>query len=102
MLKIRKNDVVIVKSGRDKGKTGEVLKVFPRDNKIIVKDVGVVKKHQKQTANLESAIINKEMPIDVSNVAYFDSSSGISSRIGFKFIDGVKVRYMKKNNQVIS
>ena len=91
-MKIKKGDHVVVLQGKDKGKDGVVMKAFPKEGKVIVEGVNVVKKHQKQTrATMQAGIIDKDMPIDVSNVAIL--SKGKPSRIGIKVVDGKRVRY---------
>ncbi len=99
--KIRKGDKVIVLTGRDKGRTGEVFEVRPDENKALVRGVNMVKRHQKQTQNQEGGIISKEMPIDLSNVAYV-GKDGKPTRIGFKIqADGKKVRVAKSSGAEI-
>jgi large subunit ribosomal protein L24 len=91
-----------VTTGRDKGKKGEVLKVFPKEDRALVSGVNIAKRHQKQTAKLQGGIVNKEAPIQLSNLAHIDPKSGEATRIGFKFLnDGRKVRFAKKSGEVI-
>jgi large subunit ribosomal protein L24 len=98
--KIRKGDKVIVLSGRDKGRTGEVFEVRP-DNKALVRGVNLVKRHQKQTQAQEGGIISKEAPIDLSNIA-FVGKDGKPTRVGFKIqADGKKVRIAKSSGAEI-
>ncbi|CAL1329130.1 50S ribosomal protein L24 [Candidatus Providencia siddallii] len=99
--KIRFNDEVIILTGKDKGKRGKVIKVF--SNKIIVKGINLVKKHQKPipSANKPGGIIEKESTISISNVAIFNKTSNKADRIGFKFENGKKVRFFKSNNETI-
>jgi large subunit ribosomal protein L24 len=100
--RIRKGDRVIVTAGRDKGRKGEVLKVYPSDRRALVSGVNVVKRHQRQTARQQAGIVNKEAPIHLSNLAHLDPKSGGATRIGFKFLgDGRKVRFAKKSGEVI-
>ncbi len=100
--KIRKGDRVIVTTGRDKGKKGEVLRVFPKENRALVSNVNMVKRHQKQSARQQGGIVSKEAPIDLSNLAHVDPKTGDATRIGFKFLnDGRKVRFAKKSGEVI-
>ena len=102
MAKIKKGDNVIVLVGKDKGKTGPVLTVFPTENKLVVQGVSIKKKHQKQTQNQESGIIEKEGKIHVSNVAIVDPKDSKASKVGFKFLkDGEKVRFLKKSGEVL-
>ncbi|MFZ5673657.1 MAG: 50S ribosomal protein L24 [Pseudomonadota bacterium] len=101
-LKIRKGDKVVVRTGRDKGKVGEVLRVFPEDNRALVQGVNVVRKHQKQTPGQEGGIVSKEMPIHISNIALRDPKDGKPTRVGFKTLkDGKKVRFAKSSGEVI-
>jgi large subunit ribosomal protein L24 len=100
--KIRKGDRVIVTTGRDKGKKGEVLKVFPADARALVSGVNVVKRHQHQTQRQQGGIVNKESPVHLSNLAHVDPKSGEATRVGFKVLnDGRKVRFAKKSGEVI-
>jgi len=102
-LKIKKGDHVIVLAGRDKGKHGEVVKMMPKENRVLVRGVNVVRRHQKQTASLEGGIISKEAPIHISNLALEDPKDGKPTRVGFKFLDdGTKVRFAKRSGEVIS
>jgi large subunit ribosomal protein L24 len=99
--KIRKGDKVIVLSGRDKGRTGEVFEVRPDENKALVRGVNMVRRHQKQTAQQEGGIISKEAPIHLSNLAYV-GRDGKATRIGFKIhADGTKVRVAKSSGAEI-
>ena len=99
--KIRKGDKVIVLSGRDKGRTGEVFEVRPDDSKALVRGVNLVKRHQKQTQNQEGGIISKEAPIHLSNVALADPKDGKRTRVGFKVVgkgeDRKKVRIARRS-----
>ena len=102
MSNIKKGDKVIVTTGRDKGKKGEVLKVFPKDDRALVAGVNVVKRHQRQTQTQQGGIVNKESTIHLSNLAHVDPKSGKATRIGFKTLnDGRKVRFAKKSGEVI-
>jgi large subunit ribosomal protein L24 len=102
MSNIKKGDRVIVISGRDKGKKGEVLKVFPKEDRALVQGVHVVKRHQRQTQTQQGGIVNKESPIHLSNIAHVDPKSGKATRVGFKLLnDGRKVRFAKKSGEVI-
>jgi large subunit ribosomal protein L24 len=101
-LKIKKGDKVVVLAGRDKGKKGEILKVFPSENRAVVRGVNVVRKHQKQSAAQEGGIISKEAPIHISNIAIEDPKDGEPSRIGYRILDdGRKVRFAKRSGEVI-
>ncbi len=100
--KIKKGDRVIVTTGRDRGKKGEVLKVFVTENRALVAGVNMVKRHQRQTQRAQGGIVNKEAPIHLSNLAHVDPKSGGPTRIGFKVLgDGRKVRFAKKSGEVI-
>ena len=100
-LKIKKGDHVIVVSGRDKGKHGEVVEMRPDENRAIVRGVNVVRRHQRQTASQEGGIISKEAPIHLSNIAYV-GKDGKPTRIGFKIhADGKKVRIAKSSGAEI-
>jgi large subunit ribosomal protein L24 len=99
---IKKGDRVVVTTGRDKGKKGEVLKVFPKETKALVSGVNVVKRHQRQTQSQAGGIVTKEAPIHLSNIAHVDPKSGGATRVGFKILgDGRKVRVAKKSGEVI-
>ncbi|MGI9403135.1 MAG: 50S ribosomal protein L24 [Hyphomicrobium sp.] len=101
-LKIKKGDHVIVLTGRDKGKHGEVVQMMPKENRALVRGVNVVRRHQRQTASQEGGIISKEAPIDISNLALEDPKDGKATRVGFKFLeDGTKVRFAKRSCEVI-
>ncbi|ODA68314.1 50S ribosomal protein L24 [Methyloligella halotolerans] len=101
-LKVRKGDKVVVTSGKDKGKRGEVLRVMPSENRVLVQGVGVVQRHQRQTANQEAGIVAKEAPIHISNIALEDPKDGEPTRVGYKFLkDGRKVRFAKRSGEVI-
>ena len=100
--KIKKGDRVIVTTGRDKGKKGEVLRVYPKEARALVSGINVVKRHQRQTAKAQGGIVNKEAPVHLSNLAHVDPTSGDATRIGFKILgDGRKVRFAKKSGEVI-
>lgn len=99
--KIRKGDRVIVISGRDKGRTGEVFEVRPGEGRALVRGINMSKRHQKQTAQQEGGIINKEQPIHLSNLA-FVAKDGKATRVGFKIQqDGTKVRVAKRTGAEI-
>jgi large subunit ribosomal protein L24 len=101
-IKIRKGDHVVVITGKDKGKKGEVLKVIPSENRAIVKGVGMIRRHQKQTATQEGGIIAKEAAIHISNLALEDPKDGKPTRVGYKFLkDGRKVRFAKRSGEMI-
>ena len=99
--KIRKGDKVIVLSGRDKGRTGEVFEVRPDANKALVRGVNMIKRHQKQTQAQEGGIVSKESPIHLSNIAIV-GRDGKPTRVGFKIqSDGTKVRIAKRTGAEI-
>jgi large subunit ribosomal protein L24 len=101
-LKIKKGDHVVVITGKDKGKKGEVLKVMPEENRAIVKGVAMVRRHQRQTAAQEGGIISKEAAIHISNLALEDPKDGAPTRVGYKFLkDGQKVRFARRSGEVI-
>ncbi len=93
----------MVLSGKDKGKTGEVVRVIPKEDKVIVRGVNVVKRHQRPNAQMrQGGIIEKESPIYACKVALVCPSCGKATRVGFRFLeDGTKVRYCKKCGEVI-
>ncbi|MDO5386840.1 MAG: 50S ribosomal protein L24 [Pseudomonadota bacterium] len=100
-LKIKKGDQVIVLSGDDKGKTGEVVKAMPKEGKVVVQGVNLVKRHTKPSQTTPGGIVTKEAPISVSNVAIVDPKSNKASKIGYKEVDGKKVRVARKSGEVI-
>ncbi len=101
-LRVKKGDRVVVVTGKDKGKKGDVLKVLPQDNRAIVQGVNMARRHQRQTAGQEGGIISKEMPIHISNIALIDPKENVATRVGVKVLDdGRKVRVAKKSGEVI-
>ena len=99
--KIRKGDKVVVITGRDKGRTGEVIEVRPAANRALVRGIHMVKRHQKQSATQEGGIVSKEAPIHLSNIAYV-GKDGKPTRVGFKIqADGKKVRIAKSSGAEI-
>ena len=99
--KIRKGDRVMVLSGREKGRTGEVFEVRPDESRALDRGINMVKRHQKQTAQQEGGIISKEAPVHLSNLAYVDKD-GKPTRVGFKIrTDGTKVRVAKRSGAEI-
>jgi len=104
MRKIRKGDEVVVLAGKDKGKRGVVLKVMQELEKIIVENINMVKRHTKGNPmqGTPGGIVEKEMPLDISNVAIWNPISEKADRIGFKMLkDGQKVRFFKSNDEVV-
>jgi large subunit ribosomal protein L24 len=100
--KIRKGDRVIVTTGRDKGKRGEVRQVMPTEGRAIVAGVNLVRRHTRQTAQTEGGIITKESTIHLSNLAILDPKTGKPTRVGFKILDdGRKVRVAKRSGDLI-
>lgn len=100
--KIKKGDKVVVLAGRDKGRTGEVTQVMPKDNRAVVNGINMVKRHQKQTQRQEAGIVSKAAPIDLSNLAIADPKDGKPTRVGFKVLDdGRKVRFAKRSGEQI-
>ena len=101
-LKFKKGDRVVVLTGRDKGKQGEILVMKPKENRAIVRGVNLVRRHQRQSAQQEGGIISKEAPINLSNLAHEDPNDGKPTRVGFKFLeDGKKVRFAKRSGELI-
>ena len=104
MQKIKKGDDVIVITGKDKGKRGSVVRVLSEEDRVIVENVNIAKKHQKPNpaVGAPGGIIEKEMPLDISNVAIFNPVTGKADRVGIKVLeDGRKVRFFKSNGEVI-
>ena len=100
--KIRKGDKVVVLTGRDKGRTGEVLEVRPTEGRALVRGINIVKRHQRQTPQQQGGIVSKELPIQVSNLALIDPKDGKPTRVGYKTLgDGKKVRVAKRSGEVI-
>ena len=101
MQKIRKGDKVVILTGKDKGRSGEVLQVMPKEDRAVVRGVNVVKRHQRQTASQEAGIITKEAPIHLSNIAIADPKDGKPTRVGFKIEGDKKVRVAKRSGVTI-
>ncbi|MDR2610548.1 MAG: 50S ribosomal protein L24 [Clostridiales Family XIII bacterium] len=100
-MKIRKNDTVMVITGKDKGKHGKVLKTDPKKGTVIVEGVNIQTKHQKQTRKERAEIKHQEGPINVSNVMYYDTKSKVATRIGYTYENDRKLRVAKKTGSVI-
>ena len=101
-LKIKKGDRVVVVTGRDKGKTGEVMRVIPKENRAIVQGVNMVKRHTRPSSTSAGGIVEKEVSIHLSNLAHIDPKTNQASRVGWKFLeDGRKVRFAKRSGEVI-
>ena len=102
-LKIKKGDKVKVITGKSKGKVGDVLKVFPSEKKLIVSGVNLAKKHTKATQTSEGGIVQKELPIHISNVSHIYPKTNEITKIGYKVLEGgKKVRFAKKSGEIIS
>jgi large subunit ribosomal protein L24 len=100
--KIKKGDTVVVISGRDKGRNGEVLRVFPTEGRVIVQGVHVARRHSKPRMGEPGGIVEKELALHISNVAHVDPASGKPTRVGYKILaDGRKVRLARRSGEVI-
>ena len=100
--KIKKGDKVVVITGRDKGRAGEVIRVMPKEHRALVRGVNIVARHQRQSASQEGGIVRKEAPIHLSNIAIQDPDGGKATRVGFKILeDGRKVRFAKSSGETI-
>jgi large subunit ribosomal protein L24 len=95
--KIRKGDTVVVLTGRDKGRTGEVIEVRPSEGRALVRGVNMVKRHQRQSATQEGGIVSKEATIHLSNIAILDPKDKKPTRVGFKIVGDKKVRFAKRS-----
>ena len=103
MQKIRKGDKVVVLAGKDKGRSGEVLSVQPKEDRALVRGINIVIRHQRQTQSQEGGLIRKEAPIHLSNIALADPKDGKPTRVGFRIeADGKKVRVAKRSGEVIN
>ncbi|MGQ0664152.1 MAG: 50S ribosomal protein L24 [Pseudomonadota bacterium] len=100
-LKIRKGDTVVVISGRDKGKTGSVLRVIPERARVVVQGVNIVKRHTRPSGAQQGGIVEKELPIHVSNLAHIDPKDRRPTRVGFKFVEGRKLRFARRSGEMI-
>ena len=100
-IKLRKGDEVVVLSGKDKGKTGKIIKVLPKKDKAIVADINKVKKNQKPDNNQPGGIIDKEMPIHISNLSFFDPNTKKGIKIGYKILKDKKVRINRSSGKEI-
>jgi large subunit ribosomal protein L24 len=102
MQKIRKGDEVVILTGKDKGRKGNVIRIFPKEGRALVQGINMVKRHQRQTQTDEGGIISKEAAIQLSNIAIADPKDGKPTRVGFKTTDeGRKVRFAKRSGDVI-
>ena len=101
-LKIRKGDKVIVVTGKDKGKSGEVLNVIPKTNRVLLRGINVAKRHTAQSQTSQGGILDKELSIHISNVSHIDPKENKATKIGYKFLkDGRKVRFSKMSGDLI-
>jgi large subunit ribosomal protein L24 len=101
-LKIKKGDKVVVITGKDKGKTGEVLRVMPKEARLVVQGVNMMKRHTKPAMGNPGGIVEKEATIHISNVAHIDPKSNKPTRVGYKELeDGRKVRFAKRSGEVL-
>ncbi|WP_193173499.1 50S ribosomal protein L24 [Nisaea nitritireducens] len=101
-FKVKKGDKVVVTTGRDKGKTGEILRVITDENRVLVQGVNMVKRHTRATQTSAGGIIEKEAPVHVSNVAHIDPKSNEPTRVGIRTLeDGRKVRFAKRSGEVL-
>jgi large subunit ribosomal protein L24 len=100
-FKIKKGDNVVVITGKDKGKTGAVLKVMPADSRVVVQGVNVAKRHTKPRPGQPGGMVEKELSIHVSNVAHVDPKDNKPTRVGWKTIDGRKLRYAVRSGEMI-
>ena len=100
-FKLKKGDEVIVLTGKDKGKTGKIVKMIPKQMKAIVSEINRVKKNQKPDNNQPGGIIDKEMPIHISNLAFFDRQQNKAIKVGYKIIDNKKVRISRLSGKEI-
>ena len=101
-FKIKKGDQVIVITGRDKGKKGEVLEVLRSVSRVRVQGINMVKRHRRATQNDPGGIISMEAPLHISNVAHVDPESGVATRVGFEVKNGVKVRVAKRSKKALA
>ena len=99
--KLKKGDSVIVTSGKDKGKSGSILSIFPRKNRAIVKGINIVKKHEKPSKQSGGGIIEKELSIHLSNLSFISIKDGKKTKIGYKFENNKKIRIEKKTGEII-
>jgi large subunit ribosomal protein L24 len=101
-MRVKKGDQVVVLTGRDKGKKGEIIEVRPTENRVVVRGVNIAKKHTRQSAKSQGGIVEQEAAIHASNVAHVDPVSGKATRVGYKMLeDGRKVRFAKDSGEVI-
>ena len=101
MNKIKKGDKVVVLAGKDKGRSGEVIRMMPKDDQAVVRGINMVRRHQRQTQSQEGGIISKEAPIHISNIAVADPKDGKPTRVRIDVKDGKKVRVAKRSGATI-
>lgn len=101
-FRVRKGDTVVVLAGREKGKRGEILRMLPERRRVVVQGVNMVKRHTRPSPATPGGILEKEAPLDISNVAIADPADGKPTRVGFRRLeDGRKVRYAKRSGEVV-
>jgi large subunit ribosomal protein L24 len=100
-MKVRKDDEVAVLTGREKGKTGKIVKVYPDDLTVLVQGVNMVKRHTKPQQGRQGGIVEKEAPIHVSNVALLDPKDRKPTKVGYKTVDGRKLRFARRSGEMI-
>ncbi len=100
-LKVKKGDKVVVITGRDKGKSGEIVKVLREENRVVVQGVNVAQRHQKQSMSQEGGIVRKELPIHVSNVALIDPKTEKPTRVGYKMDGERKIRVARRSGEAL-
>jgi large subunit ribosomal protein L24 len=101
-LKVKKGDTVLVISGKDKGKSGEIVTVYPKNNRVILRGINLAKRHTAQSQTSQGGIIDKELSIHVSNISHIDPKDNKATRIGYRFLDdGRKIRVAKRSGDLI-
>jgi large subunit ribosomal protein L24 len=100
-LKVRKDDEVVVITGRDKGKSGKIIRVIPDEMRVVVQGVNMVKRHTRPAQGKTGGIVEKEAPIHVSNVAHMDPKDRKPTKVGYKTVDGAKLRFARKSGETI-
>ena len=101
-LKIKKGDTVVVLSGRDKGKTGEVIKVRPKDQRVVVRGVNMIRRHTRPSQTTPGGVLEREAALHISNLAIADPKDGKPTRVGYRVLeDGRKVRFAKRSGEIV-
>ena len=100
-FKIKKGDTVVVITGRDKGKSGAVLRAYPAEGRLLIQGVNMAKRHTRATQAQQGGIVEKEMPIHISNVAHLDPKDNKPTRVGFKMVGDRKVRFARRSGEMI-